>query len=140
MLIPKRKSIAFRHLEFMPLSERRILVIIVATDGHVQNCIITPEKPFAASELTQASNFFNQHYSGLTFEQVQARLHEELKQMQSDMTRLMAAALEASDRALHKSRDAVVISGEHNLLQVDDSPPMSIHCASYSKYLNAARS
>ena len=40
--------------------------------------------------------------------------------MQSDMTRLMSAALEASNRALHEDKDGVVISGEHNLLQVDD--------------------
>ena len=59
VMIPKRKSIAFRHLEFMPLSERRILVIIVTTDGNVQNRIIMADKPYSASELTQASNFFN---------------------------------------------------------------------------------
>jgi heat-inducible transcriptional repressor len=120
VMIPKRKSVAFRHIEFMPLSERRILVIIVTTDGNVQNRIIMADKPYKASELTQASNFFNQHYTGLTFEQVQIKLHEELKQMQSDMTRLMSAALEASNRSLLEGKDAVVISGEHNLLQVDD--------------------
>ncbi len=120
VMIPRRKSVAFRHIEFMPLSERRILVIIVTTDGNVQNRIIMADKPYGASELTQASNFFNQHYTGLTFEQVHAKLHEELKQMQSDMTRLMSAALEASNRSLHEGKDAVVISGEHNLLQVDE--------------------
>lgn len=120
VLIPKRKSIAFRHLEFMPLSERRILVVIVTTDGNVQNRIIMAEKPYTASELTQASNFFNQHYAGFTFEEVQVKLHEELKQMQSDMTRLMSAAMEASSKALKEDKDGVVISGEHNLLQVDD--------------------
>jgi heat-inducible transcriptional repressor len=120
VLIPKRKRISFRHLEFMPLSERRILVIIVTTDGTVQNRIILADKPYTASELTQASNFFNQHYTGLSFEEVQIKLHEELKQMQSDMTRLMSAALEASNKALQEDKDGVVISGEHNLLQVDD--------------------
>jgi heat-inducible transcriptional repressor len=120
VLIPKRKRISFRHLEFMPLSERRILVIIVTTDGTVQNRIILADRPYTASELTQASNFFNQHYTGLSFEEVQIKLHEELKQMQSDMTRLMSAALEASNKALQEDKDGVVISGEHNLLQVDD--------------------
>jgi heat-inducible transcriptional repressor len=120
VMIPKRKSIAFKHLEFLPLSEKRILVIIVTTDGNVQNRIILTEKSYSAAELTQATNFFNQHYSGFTFEQAQQKLHEELKQMQSDMTQLMAAALDASGKALEKDRDNVVISGEHNLLQVDD--------------------
>ena len=120
VMIPKRKSVAFRHLEFLPLSEKRILVIIVTSDGNVQNRIIVADKPYSAPELTQATNFFNQHYSGSTFEQVQKKLHEELKQMQSDMTRLMAAALDASGKALDEDKDGVVISGESNLLQVDD--------------------
>jgi heat-inducible transcriptional repressor len=120
VMIPKRRSIAFRHLEFLPLSEKRILVIIVTSDGNVQNRIIMADKPYSASELTQATNFFNQHYSGSTFEQVQKKLHEELKQMQSDMTRLMAAALEASGKVLDDDKDGMVISGERNLLRVDD--------------------
>lgn len=120
VMIPKRRSIAFRHLEFLPLSEKRILVIIVTSDGNVQNRIIMADKPYSASELTQATNFFNQHYSGSTFEQVQKKLHEELKQMQSDMTRLMAAALEASGKVLDDDKDGMVISGERNLLRVND--------------------
>ncbi|HWU82374.1 MAG TPA: heat-inducible transcriptional repressor HrcA [Methylophilaceae bacterium] len=120
VMVPRRKSVSFRHLEFLPLSEKRILVIIVTSDGNVQNRIIITDKPYSASELTQASNFFNQHYAGSTFEQVQKKLHEELKQMQSDMTRLMTAALEASTKVLNEDRDNVVISGERNLLQIDD--------------------
>jgi heat-inducible transcriptional repressor len=120
VMIPKRKSIAFRHLEFLPLTEKRILLIIVTSDGNVQNRIIVADRPYTPSELTQATNFFNQNYAGNTFEEVHKKLHAELKQMQSDMTRLMAAALEASNKALEKERDSVVISGEHNLLQVDD--------------------
>jgi heat-inducible transcriptional repressor len=120
VMIPKRKSIAFRHLEFLPLTEKRILLIIVTSDGNVQNRIIVADKPYTSSELSQATNFFNLHYSGSTFEQVQKKLHDELKQVQSDMTRLMAAALEASSKALEEDKDGVVISGERNLLQVDD--------------------
>jgi heat-inducible transcriptional repressor len=120
VMIPKRKSIAFRHLEFLPLSEKRILLIIVTSDGNVQNRIIVADRPYTQSELTQATNFFNQHYAGSTFEEAHNKLHDELRRMQSDMTRLMAAALEASNKALESERDNVVISGEHNLLQVDE--------------------
>jgi len=120
VMIPKRKSIAFRHLEFLPLTEKRILLIIVTSDGNVQNRIIVTDRPYTQSELTQATNFFNQHYAGSTFEEAHHKLHDELRKMQSDMTRLMAAALEASNKALESERDNVVISGEHNLLQVDE--------------------
>jgi heat-inducible transcriptional repressor len=120
VMIPKRKTIAFKHLEFLPLSDKRLLVIIVTTDGNVQNRIVLTEKPYSASELVEATNFFNLHYTGFTFEQAQKKLHDELKQMQSDMNRLMAAALEASSKTLGDDKDHVVISGERNLLQVDD--------------------
>ncbi|MFJ5445753.1 heat-inducible transcriptional repressor HrcA [Methylobacillus methanolivorans] len=120
VMIPKRQGIAFRHLEFLPLSEKRILLIIVTTDGAVQNRIILADKPYSAADLTQASNFFNQNYAGNTLDEVKQKLHEELKQMQSDMTRLMAAALEASSKTADNNKDGVVIAGERNLLNVQD--------------------
>lgn len=118
VMTPKRKRVAFKHLEFLTLSDKRILVIIVTHDGNVQNRIIITEKPFSPAELTQASNYFNTHFSGQTFEEVQQKLHEELKQMQSDMNTLMSAALEASGKSAEE--DNVVIAGERKLLQVDD--------------------
>ncbi len=120
VMIPKRKRIAFKHLEFLPLSETRILVIIVTSDGNVQNRIILADKPYSSSELTQASNYFNSHYAGQTFEEVQQNLHQELQQMQSDMNRLMSAALAASSTQAKGDKDGVIIAGERNLLQVDE--------------------
>lgn len=118
VMTPKRKRVAFKHLEFITLSEKRILVIIVTSDGNVQNRILITQKPYSASELTQASNYFNTHFSGHTFEEAQQRLHAELKQMQSEMNQLMTAALEMGTDTTEQ--DGVVIAGERNLLQVDD--------------------
>ena len=120
VMIPKRKRIAFKHLEFLPLSETRILVIIVTSDGNVQNRIILADKPYSSSELTQASTYFNSHYAGQTFEEVQQNLHSELQQMQSDMNRLMSAAMAASSTQAKGDKDGVIIAGERNLLQVDE--------------------
>ena len=120
VMIPKRKTITFKHLEFLPLSEKRILVIIVTTDGNVQNRIIMADKPYSTSDLIQATNYFNHHFAGCTFDEVHQKLHEELRKMQSDINRLMAAALEVSDKASHTSKENVVIAGERNLLQADD--------------------
>ena len=120
VMIPKHKTLAFKHLEFMPLSEKRILVIIVTSDGNVQNRIILAEKPFSASELTQASNYFNAHFVGQTFEEVRQKLHNELTQMQTDMNKLMSAALQANSHAGSGENDGVVIAGERKLLQVNE--------------------
>lgn len=120
VMIPKRQSVTFKHLEFLPLSAKRILVIIVTTDGNVQNRIIMADKPYSAADLIQATNYFNHHFAGYTFDEVHQKLHAELQQMQSDINRLMAAALEISDRASSHDKDHVVIAGERNLLQADD--------------------
>ena len=128
VVTPKRKRIAFKHLEFLPLSEKRILVIIVTSDNNVQNRIILTEKAFSASELTQAGNYFNVNFAGQTFDEVRQKLHDELKQMQTDMNKLMSAALEVNNHADHG--DGVVIAGERNLLHVDE---LSTNVASLRK-------
>jgi len=117
VVAPRRRSAAFRHIEFLALSEKRILLIIVTPDGDVQNRILFTDKPFTPAELTMAANFLNQNYAGLTFDEIRRRIHDELRQLREDMTSLMQLALEASDRALNESADSYVISGERNLLE-----------------------
>lgn len=120
ILIPKRKALVFKHLEFMPLSEKRILVIIVATDGSVQNRIILSDTAYSASDLTEASNYFNAHYAGQTFESARQNLHSDLKKIQTDISSLMTAALDTGDAANAKDKEDVIIAGERNLLNVDE--------------------
>ncbi len=129
VMLPRRDNLALKHIEFLPLAEKRILLIIVTSDGNVQNRVLVTEKAYSASELTQASNYFNTHYIGQTMEAVQARIHAELKTMQADISRLMSAAVEASNHALG-SQGHMVISGERKLLQVDD---LSANVASLRK-------
>lgn len=121
ILIPKRKALVFKHLEFMPLSDKRILLIIVSTDGSVQNRIILSDIPYLASSLTEAGNYFNAHYSGQTFEQARHKLHGDLKKMQADISHLMTAALEEPNPSQSKNKEEdVIIAGERNLLNVDE--------------------
>lgn len=120
VLIPKRQRVTLKHLEFLALSDKKILVIIVTQDGHVQNRIIISDKPYTASELTQASNYINANFSGHTLEEVQLMLHSELKQVQADMNKLMSAALEATNANNDYEKESVVIAGERNLLEVNE--------------------
>ena len=117
---PRRKNAAFRHIEFLALSEKRILLIIVTPDGNVQNRILFTEKTYSPAQLTMAANFLNQNYAGLTFDDIRQRVQAELKQLHQDMTALMTAALEAGDQALNETSDNYVISGEKNLLDSTD--------------------
>lgn len=120
VMTPKRRSAAFRHLEFLSLSERRILLIIVAPDGDVQNRIISTDRSYSASELSEAANFLNQNFSGLTFEEIKPRIHEDLRKLREEMTQLMTRALDAGTEVMSRNSEDYVLSGEHNLLHVHD--------------------
>lgn len=120
VMVPRRAGPAFRHLEFMKLSEKRILLIIVTPDGDVQNRILVPERSYTSAELTEAANFLNQNYAGLTLDEIRSRLQEELRQLRNDMSTLMTTAIEASSKAITEEAEGVVVSGERNLLEVQD--------------------
>ena len=120
VVMTPRRSAGFRHIEFLRLSDKRVLLILVTPEGDVQNRILFAEKSYTPSELTEAANILNQHYAGLTFEEIRRRIRDELKQLTADMTRLMTAALDAGSQAATESAEEVVISGESNLLDSQD--------------------
>ena len=120
IVMTPRRAAMFRHIEFLTLSEKRILLIIVSPEGDVQNRIILTDRSYTPAELSEAANMLNQHYAGCSFEDIRRRIHDELKQLRENMSQLMTAALEAGSQALQEASDEVVISGERNLLQVQD--------------------
>ena len=120
VMTPRRRAQTFRQIEFLRLSEKRVLLIVVTPEGDVQNRILFTEREYTPSELVSAANFINQNYSGHSFEDIRHRLHEELREIRQDMLGLMSAALEASDKAVSESNEQYVISGERNLLAVRD--------------------
>ncbi len=134
VMTPKRRSDAFRHIEFLRLSDKRILLILVSADENVQNRIIFTDRDFSASELVEAGNFFNQHYAGCTLEEVRHKMQAELQKLHRDMSTLMTAAVEAGGEALSERAEDYVLSGERNLLHVDD---VSSNMASLRKLFDA---
>jgi heat-inducible transcriptional repressor len=120
VVAPRRATSRIRQIEFLSLSEKRILLIIVTTDGEVQNRILNTEKAYSPSELVTAANYLNQNFAGLDFEQIRQHLASEIQKLRSDITPLMSQALAAGDAALSEDRMPYVISGERNLLDVED--------------------
>jgi len=115
----QRRAPTFRQLEFMRLSDRRVLLIIVTPEGGVQNRILLTARPYTQGELIEATNILNSHFAGLSFEEARARLHRELSALRGEIAALMDAAVEAGAQALEET-EPVVISGERNLLGVND--------------------
>ena len=120
VVIAPRRSSVFRHIEFMRLSERRLLVIIVTPEGDVQNRVIFTEADYSQTQLVEAANYLNSNYVGLAIEQVRERLKNEVDSLRSEIASLMQAAVAVSSDAIAETNDEVVISGERNLLAVTD--------------------
>jgi heat-inducible transcriptional repressor len=119
VMAPRRSSV-FRHIEFLRLSDRRFLVIIVSPDGDVQNRVIFSETDFTQTQLLETANFLNSHYAGMAMEKVRERIKTEVESLQGEIAEFMTAAVNVSSEALTQAQEEVVISGERNLLSVSD--------------------
>jgi heat-inducible transcriptional repressor len=117
VLTPRRSS-SFKQVEFVRLSERRVLLIIVTPEGDVQNRILLTQTSFTQSQLIEAANMLNEHFAGKSFSEVRTLLHSDLRRLREDISALMEAAVKAGSEAEAES-DPVVVSGERNLLGSD---------------------
>ena len=119
VMTPRRRDALFRHLEFLRLSDRRVLLIVVTPDGDVQNRILHTDRAYTPTQLIEATNYFNQSFAGQSFPEIRERLADELHALRDDIAGLMQAAVDASEGALQQN-EALVVTGERNLLSAHD--------------------
>ncbi|HEX9395760.1 MAG TPA: heat-inducible transcriptional repressor HrcA [Burkholderiales bacterium] len=119
VVMTPRRAVTFKHIEFLKLSEKRVLLIVVTPDGDVQNRILFTERDYTPGELVEAANYVNQNYAGQSLEDLRAHLQGELRDIRQDMMQLMTAAVEAGS-ALSEGGDQYVVSGERNLFASRD--------------------
>jgi heat-inducible transcriptional repressor len=116
--LPKRELVYLRHIEFLPLSNTRILVIFVTDEKEVHNKIIQTDKKFSAAELQQAANFINSTYSGRGLQSVREAVLKELQEDQQRMNQGMIDAIQIAQLALDSNtkKEDYVLAGETNLM------------------------
>ncbi|MEN9483865.1 heat-inducible transcriptional repressor HrcA [Sphaerotilus montanus] len=115
-----RKTSVFRHMEFLRLGERRVLLILVSPDGDVQNRVLFTVHDYTQSQLVEATNYLNTHYAGRSIEDVREGLKHEVDALRGEIATLMQAAVQAGSEAASDDSARVVVSGERKLLQVSD--------------------
>ena len=120
VVVTPRRGGVFRHVEFLRLGDRRLLLIVVSPEGDVHNRILQTDRDYSPTELTEAGNFINAHYAGLDFESVRARLKSELSELRESISSLMTLAVESGEDVFNRVDDAVLVSGERRLLEVAD--------------------
>ena len=124
VVLPNESVTRFHQLEFMRLSESRVLAILVTEDGRVQNRVLYSAEGFAESELIEAANFFNHRYKGNTLSDVRRLLVKDMQTDNDEMHRINQSAIQAASQVITEedsnNQAEVVLSGEQNLLGVPD--------------------
>jgi heat-inducible transcriptional repressor len=128
VMIPRREQITFRHIEFLPLSDNRILTILVTSVGDVHNRIIKTRKPFSQSQLQQAANLLNQHYSGRGLKEMRNKLVAEMEETRNTMDQVMARALEMAEQVIDSTGEGgdFVMTGQTNLMDFNELAQMDL--------------
>src|SRR5213079_938146 len=119
VVMTPRRAMTFRHIEFLRLSEHRVLLIVVTPEGDVQNRILHTDRSYTSAQLIEATNFFNQNFAGHSFAMIRDRLAAELSALRADIAGLMQVAIEVGEGALSEG-DSLVVTGERNLLNAGD--------------------
>lgn len=120
VMLPRRDSKALRHVEFLPLSNKRVLVILVTNEYEVQNRIIHTAHHYTAAELESAANYLNKAFVGKDIKTVRNDLLRELHETRYDLDKLMQTVIEITDKAF-VSEDTpgdFVMAGQTNLMNV----------------------
>lgn len=119
VMLPRLEHSTLNQVEFMSLSDNRVLVILVMSDNEIQNRIIHTGRTFSASELEQAANYLNKMFSGKDLPEIRKEMLAELEGMKDNVNQLMQAAIEMAQQAIESgTKDDCVIAGETNLMGV----------------------
>lgn len=115
--VPRPERAVLRQVEFVSLSENRVLAIFVINDSEVQNHVIHTGRPFAAAELTQAANYLNSQFRGKTFDEMRQGVVQAMREAKDNATSLLQAAMNLADEAQRSAEQRdYVLAGQTNLM------------------------
>lgn len=116
--LPRRQQAALKHIEFLPLSQGRVLVILVTDDQEVHNRIIRPAKPFTPAQLQQAANYLNTHLMGKRLSELRSALFQDLQQTGEQLSAEIRAVLEMAESVFEARslEEDFVLTGQTNLM------------------------
>jgi heat-inducible transcriptional repressor len=122
VMLPRRNAVTLRQVEFLPLSENRVLVILVLNTQEVQNRIIQTRRPYGAVELQQAANYLNVEFAGRDIQQVREALLRDLREARDSLDRLMQTVVEMAEQTFETepSGEDYVVAGQTHLMQCAD--------------------
>jgi len=121
VMLPKHEKVILKHIEFLILSTKSVLVILVVNNDEVINKVIDTQREYSSIELQQTANFLNQEYSGHELSSIRANLYKSMQDVRENMHRIMQTAVEMADQVIDKHKDSdFIMAGETNLMQYNE--------------------
>ena len=115
--IPKQQVTRLKEIDFIQLSEKRILAIIVMNETEVENRILQMKRDYSKDELKQASNYLNTHYKGRSLSYIKKHLINELMQTKDSVNSLMSDLIDIADQVLDfDESDEYIVAGQRRLM------------------------
>ena len=124
--VPRKSHECLRHVEFLPLSGSRVLVVLVLNRQEVQNRIIVTDRPYSANELVQAANYLNAHYAGRELDEVRREILRDLRHARDRLNEMTESVVEMAEKGLRVEDPGgdYVVRGHTNLM--DQGEPEDI--------------
>ena len=118
--LPRQPHAALTQIEFLPLSDNRVLAVMVVNGREVQNRILQLDRYFSTDELKRASNYLNQHVAGRELSQVREILLAQLQETGAHLNSAMLDAINLARQVVAKPIEVgkveYVMAGETNLM------------------------
>jgi heat-inducible transcriptional repressor len=117
--LPRTRQASVTQMEFVGLSENRVLVVLVFNDREVQNRIIQLERRYSPDELKRASNFLNEQLRGRSLREVRHEILRQLSEARAHMNQIMLDAIAVAQQVFEGGNEGkleYVIKGETNLM------------------------
>ncbi len=120
--LPRRESAVLRHIEFLPLPEQRVLVILVINEREVQNRVIHTHRAFGEAELQRIANYLNAEFAGQELCAIREQLLRAMRAERERLDELMRSAVEVGEKALTEERDehGYVVAGQTKLMAFEE--------------------
>ena len=118
VLAPKHEA-AIKHIEFVPLAADRALVVLVFSDGHVENRVFNPPLGATPSSMREAANFLNALAEGKTLTELGTTIRREIDSRRQEID-VLARQLVDSGLAVWEgqgeSYERLIVRGRSNLI------------------------
>ena len=116
--VPKKRQVTLRQIEFLPLSDNRILAILILNNSEVQNRIINTKDSYSVEDLQRAANYINENYARTELNKIREFLIHDLEKTRETMNRAMIDIISVAQSAMEGTNEKkdFVLAGEHNLM------------------------